>query len=125
MKNQNLLISLAYIKANDNPLRVFCHYILYLLLKEPTQSLRADELHGALLSEFGINMPQQLINNCIHLLEKQNEVARLPHGAGYQVTKTSFNIDSFKKNLQQLHEHEIVVLNSLITFVQNKYKKES
>ena len=34
MKNQNSLISLAYIKVSDNPLRVFCNYILYLLMKD-------------------------------------------------------------------------------------------
>ena len=124
MKNQNSLISLAYIKASDNPLRVFCHYVLYLLLKEPTKSLRADILKDRLLQEFGINMPQQLINNCIRLLEKQGEVTRLPYGAGYKVVKTTFDIDLFEKNRQQLHEHEDALLVSLIEFMSRKYKKK-
>lgn len=124
MKNQNSLISLAYIKASDNPLRVFCHYILYLLLKEPTQSLRADILKEKLLQEFGISMPQQLINNCIRLLEKQGEVTRLPHGAGYGIAETKFDINAFEKTRQQLHEHEEVLLQSLIEFISEKYKKK-
>ena len=123
MKNQNSLISLAYIKASENPLRVFCHYILYLLLKEPTQSLRADILKEKLFHEFGINMPQQLINNCIRLLEKQREVIRLPHGAGYGISETKFDIDAFEKTRHQLHEHEEVLLQSLVEFVSEKYKK--
>ena len=69
MKNQNSLISLAYIKVSDNPLRVFCNYILYLLMKEPGKELRADILKDKLLQEFGLSMPQQLINNCVRILE--------------------------------------------------------
>lgn len=49
MKNQNSLISLAYIKVSDNPLRVFCNYILYLLMKEPGHAMRADLLKDQLL----------------------------------------------------------------------------
>lgn len=124
MKNQNTLISLAYIKVNDNPLFVFCQYILYLLLKEPEQSLRADLLKDNLLKEFGLNMPQQLINNCIRILEKQEEVVRLPHGAGYKVATTKFDIDSFDRSRHQLHEHEEAVLQALVSFVDERYAKK-
>ena len=92
MKNQNSLISLAYIKVSDNPLYVFCHYILYILLKEPTHELRADILKERLLAKFGLNMPQQLINNCIRLLEQRAEVVRLPHGGGYRISETDFDL---------------------------------
>lgn len=79
---------------------------MYLLLKEPGQVLRADILKDRLLDEFGLKMPQQLINNCIRILEKQREVVRLPHGAGYKVAETKFNIDSFEKTRQMLYEHK-------------------
>ena len=92
MKNQNSLISLAYIKVSDNPLRVFCNYILYLLMKESEKELRADVLRDRLLQEFGLSIPQQLINNCIRNLEKQGEVIRLAHGAGYRVGNTDFDM---------------------------------
>lgn len=124
MKNQNSLISLAYIKVSDNPLRVFCNYILYLLMKEPEKELRADVLKDRLLQEFGLSMPQQLINNCIRVLEKQGEVTRLAHGAGYRIGDTSFDIDAFERTRMQLHEHEEVLLQSLIDFVAERYKKK-
>lgn len=124
MKNQNSLISLAYIKVSDNPLRVFCNYILYLLMKEPEQELRADVLKDRLLQEFGISMPQQLINNCIRVLEKQGEVTRLAHGAGYRIGNTSFDINAFESTRMQLHEHEEALLQSLIDFVADRYKRK-
>ena len=97
MNNRNALISLAYIETSDNPLQVFCNFILYLLLKAPEQTLRADILKDCLQDEFGISMPQQIINNCVRLMEKRGEVAKLPHGAGYKIEKTSFDIDKFEK----------------------------
>lgn len=124
MKNQNSLISLAYIKVSDNPLRVFCNYILYLLLKEPEQKLRADLLKDRLRQEFGLNMPQQMINNCIRVLQKQGEVMQLEHGAGYCVTETKFDIDGFERTRRLLHEHEEALLQSLVAFVKEKYKKK-
>lgn len=124
MKNQNSLISLAYIKVSDNPLRVFCNYILYLLMKESEKELRADVLRDRLLQEFGLSIPQQLINNCIRILEKQGEVIRLAHGAGYRVGNTDFDIDAFERIRMQLHEHEEVLLQSLIDFVAERYKKK-
>ena len=124
MKNQNALISLAYIKVSDNPLRVFCNYVLYLLLKAPEKKLRADILKEKLFQEFGLNMPQQLINNCIRILERQGEVIRMAHGAGYCVGDTHFDIDAFEGTRMQLHEHEEMLLKSLVEFVAERYKKK-
>jgi len=124
MKNQNSLISLAYIKVNDNPLRVFCHYVLYLLLKEPSQELRADILRDKLSDSFGLSMPQQLINNCIRILEKSGEVIRLPQRAGYKISETDFDVDQFENTIQRLHEHEDSLLQSLISFTKDQYKKD-
>ena len=61
MKNPNTLVSLAYIKTNKNPLHVFCNYVLYVLITAPNQSLRMDEIRDKLYSEFGLNMPLQMI----------------------------------------------------------------
>lgn len=123
MNNRNALISLAYIETSDNPLQVFCNFILYLLLKAPEQTLRADILKDCLQDEFGISMPQQIINNCVRLMEKRGEVAKLPHGAGYKIEKTSFDIDKFEKTRLELHEHEEKLLQSLIEYVGVHYKK--
>ena len=85
MQNPNTLVSLAYIKTNSNPLSVFCNYVLYLLLTAPDQSLRSDELKQKLADRFGLNMPQQMINNCIRILKRGGDVIQLPAGAGYSI----------------------------------------
>lgn len=122
MRNPNTLVSLAYIKANNNPLGVFCNYILYLLLIAPNQSLRADELISRLSERFGLNMPQQMINNCVHILKKSGEVKQLPNGGGYSVGTTKFDTTAFDNNMRRLHEQEMAVLKSIVDFVSSKYK---
>lgn len=124
MENKNSLISLAYIETCDNPLQVFCNFIIYLLLKAPDQAIRADVLKEKLYDKFGISMPQQIINNCIRIMEKRNEVVRLPYGAGYQVKSTSFDIDLFENTQVNLHAHEDMLLQSLVAFVNTQYKKK-
>ncbi len=122
MQNPNTLVSLAYIKTNSNPLSVFCNYVLYLLLTAPDQSLRSDELKQKLADRFGLNMPQQMINNCIRILKRSGDVIQLPAGAGYSIGTTNFNADTFEKNLLRLQEQEIAVLQSIVAFVYDTYK---
>lgn len=122
MQNPNTLVSLAYIKTNSNPLSVFCNYVLYLLLTAPDQSLRSDELKQKLADRFGLNMPQQMINNCIRILKRGGDVIQLPAGAGYSIGTTNFNADTFEKNLLRLQEQEIAVLQSIVAFVYDTYK---
>lgn len=124
MNKMNSLISLAYLKANDNPLHVFCQYIRYLLLKSPNQQLRADELKEGLRDEFGLKMPQQVINNCIRMLKKSGEVTLLPKGAGYAIGNTNFDVQRFEDTRRRLQIQEEEVLRSLVDFVSEKYKKE-
>ena len=122
MSNPNTLVSLAYIKSNNNPLLVFCNYILYLLSVSPDQSLRADELKEKLAERFGLNMPYQMINNCVRILKKSGEVNQLPNGGGYSIGKTQFNTDTFEKAMLRLHEQEEFVLKSIVDFVASRYK---
>ena len=117
MKCQNSLISLAYIETSKNPLQVFCNFILYLLLKAPNQTLRSDEIKEQLQSDFGISMPHQIISNCTRILERKQEVVRLPRAAGYKIGNTSFDIDSFENTRQRFAEHENKLLNSLVELV--------
>ena len=124
MNKMNSLISLAYLKANDNPLHVFCQYIRYLLLRSPNQQLRADELKKGLQDEFGLKMPQQVINNCIRMLKKSGEVTLLPKGAGYAIGNTNFDVQRFEDTRRRLQIQEEEVLHSLVAFVSEKYKKE-
>lgn len=124
MKCQNSLISLAYIETNKNPLQVFCNFILYLLLKAPNQTLRSDEIKDQLQSDFGMSMPHQIISNCTRILERNQEVVRLPRAAGYKIGNTSFDIDSFENTRQRFAEHENKLLNSLVEFVSSQYKQK-
>lgn len=124
MKCQNSLISLAYIETSKNPLQVFCNFILYLLLKAPNQTLRSDEIKDQLQSDFGMSMPHQIISNCTRILERNQEVVRLPRAAGYKIGNTSFDIDSFENTRQRFAEHENKLLNSLVEFVSSQYKQK-
>lgn len=124
MNCQNSLVSLAYIETSKNPLQVFCNFILYLLLKAPNQTLRADEIKDQLQSDFGISMPHQIISNCTRILERKQEVIRLPRAAGYKIGDTSFDLDSFENTRQRFAEHENKLLNSLVEFVSPQYKQK-
>jgi len=124
MSNPNVLVSLAYIKTSDNPLQVFCNYILYLVLTSPNKSLRIDELKSQLCEHFGLKMPFQMLNMCTRVLIKNKELCLLPHGAGYSVGKTSFNISSFENEIRRLQEQENTVLSSLVSFVKEKYSQD-
>ena len=74
LKNKNALIALAYIKTNENPVVVFCNYILYVLSKSSTRSMRIDELHDSVFEEFGLDLPIQMINICVRILKKEKSV---------------------------------------------------
>lgn len=123
MSNPNVLVSLAYIKTNDNPLHVFCNYILYLLLMSPSKTLRIDELKEQLCERFGLKMPLQMINTCTRVLLRNKEIQLLPHGAGYSAGNTDFDIASFENDLRRLQEQENIVIVSLIAFVEGRYKQ--
>lgn len=124
MTNPNVLISLAYIDTNDNPLKVFCNYILYLLTSAPNQTLRADELKNNLKNEFGLDMPQKLIQNCVKTLKKSGEVNFLPRGAGYTIGETDFDNENFRKRKAYLQEHEVKLLQSIQNYISEKYEIE-
>lgn len=121
MNNPNTLVALAYIKVNDNPLLVFCNYILDALMTAPDRSLRNDELLANLQEKFGLDMKQSMINNCISILKKKGEVKYLTRGAGYAIDKTNFDVNEFEANMQRLHTQEDAVIASLIQFVRERY----
>ena len=121
MNNPNTLAALAYIKVNDNPLLVFCNYILDALITAPDRALRNDELLAKLQEKFGLDMKQSMINNCISILKKKGEVVYLPRGAGYTIGETDFDVDGFEDNMHRLHTQEDAVIASLIQFVRERY----
>lgn len=86
--------------------------------------MRIDELKSQLGERFGLKMPFQMLNMCTRVLTKSKELCPLPHGAGYSVGKTSFNISSFENEIRRLQEQENTVLSSLISFVKEKYSQD-
>lgn len=122
MNNPNTLVALAYIKSNDNPLSVFCNYIVYLLSTSPNKTLRADELSNGLSQRFGLQMPQQMIRCCIQILKKHDEVEVLPNGGGYKIKNTQFNVPEFENNLKRLQMQEDTVIKSIVEFVRQNHK---
>lgn len=122
MNNPNTLIALAYIKTNDNPIIVFCNYILYLLTISPTQSLRADELGNNLKDKFGLDMPQSMLSSCIKILKREKKVKVLPDGGGYAIDQCQFDSKSFDETMFKLSEHEKKLLQSIVEFIDKKYQ---
>ncbi len=122
MENPNTLVSLAYIKVYDNPLSVFCNYILYSLMTSSDSSLRADQLKQKIAERFGLNMPQTMVDNCIQILKRSGEVEVLPGGKGYSIISTQFDIQNFESNMRRLHEQEEAVLQSISEFVKDRFR---
>lgn len=124
MNNPNTLVALAYIKSNDNPLAVFCNYIVYLISTSSNKALRIDELSEGLSQRFGLKMPLQMIRCCIQILKKRDEVEVLPNGGRYAIKSTQFNIHEFESNLERLQIQENAVITSIVGFVKEKHNTD-
>lgn len=124
MNNNNSLIALAYIKSNDNPLEVFCNYILYALTKSPNKCLRVDELKEKVLEYFGLLMPQQMITVCTRILNKNKKIKYLDNGAGYCATHEEDIVKTFDSNFCKLAEQEKYLINELRVFVKTTYGQD-
>lgn len=83
MNTQNTLIALAYVRETDNPLEVFCNYILICLLEAPERKLRHDELCEKVEEKFGIKIPHHMMKMCCRILGKTKKISKLAQGAGY------------------------------------------
>lgn len=117
MANKNALIALAYITENDNPLAVFCTYILYCLSRFG-KSLRYDELTSRIESEFGLRYSTQMFKVCLRILQKERKIEVLPKGAGYVVVEAhAVDVDSFDKKRSDFMEKENHLINQLILYV--------
>jgi hypothetical protein len=117
MENKNSLIALAYLKENDNPLLVFCTYILYSLEVSSAKSLTYNTMCENISSEFGLNLPMQIIRVCIRILKKQNKIKSLPGGNGFKIEDGSFNLKEFNNKRESFREKEICLINKLQKYV--------
>lgn len=119
MQNDNALISLAYIKENDNPLEVLCNYILICLLKSYNHILRYDELTKEMEKNFGLKMSVHMLNMCCNILKNQHKISKLPGGAGFELIDFTFDINSFETRKKFLQNIEMLIINDLIEFVKD------
>lgn len=119
MSNSNSLIALAYIKESDNPLSVFCNYILYCLTISRSNSLRYDQLSEKISSEFGLKLSTQMLKVCLRILHNQNRIEILPHGAGYCLKGTHFNVTEFDSKREAFRLKEKVLVEQLVLFANN------
>ena len=124
LKNRNALVALAYIKTNENPVVVFCNYILYVLSKAATKSLRIDELHDAVFVEFGLDLPIQMINICVSILRGKKSVEMLPNGGGVSFCDESFDASHFDAVFQKLYAQETAIVDCLLEYVKGKWEIE-
>lgn len=119
MNIENTLIALAYVKETENPMEVFCNYILICLLKAPEKKMRHDELCSGIEKMFGIKMPHHMIKMFCRILEKQKKICKLPQGAGYVCLDDKFDLKAFEEKKNQLYQKEWVLVNGLVNLAED------
>ena len=121
MNNKNVLVALAYIKESSNPLDVFCNYIIICLNKGKDYRMRHDEVVEAIKEEFGLMMPHHMIKMCCRILCNDKRIAKLKNGEGFELKDFSYDINEFEKKRKIFKDKERLVVNGLISFVE-EYK---
>lgn len=119
MNTENTLIALAYVKETDNPLEVFCNYILICLLESPERKLRHDELCEKIEGKFGIKIPHHMMKMCCRILEKQKKISKLPQGAGYLAQDTEFDLKAYEEKKERLAQKERLLVNGLLSLTED------
>ena len=119
MGTENTLVALAYVKETENPMEVFCNYVVICLLKSPDKKLRHDELCTSIEDLFGIKMPQHMIKMFCKILEKQKRIIRLPQGAGYECRDEEFDLNAYEEKKTQLIQKEWVLTNGLLNLAED------
>ena len=106
----NINIASAYINETNNPLKVFCNLIVYVLKKAEVQKLRIDEVKEALIREFGLKVPNHIIKACARILKNNNEIQILDNGEGYRFLKSNFDTEKFSEELtrRKIREENLV-----------------
>ncbi|MBE5926557.1 MAG: hypothetical protein E7270_06300 [Lachnospiraceae bacterium] len=119
MGTENTLIALAYVKETDNPLEVFCNYIMICLLEAPEKKLRHDEICEKIEEKFGINMRHHMTKMCCRILEKQKKIGKLPKGAGYLALDDKFDLKLYENKKERLAQKERLLINGLLTLAED------
>ena len=119
MQNENALIALAYIKENDNPVQVFCNYVVICLMKAKNNKLRYDELFIEIEKFTGLKMSVHMLKMCCSILKKEHKLKKLPNGAGYELIDFCYDIKNFETQRDLLQIKEKKIINQLINYVKD------
>lgn len=119
MSTENTLIALAYVKETENPLEVFCNYILICLLEASEKKLRHDEMCAKIEEKFGLKMPHHMTKMCCRILEKQKKICKLPKGAGYLALDEEFDLNAYENKREQLLYKEKLLVNGLLNLTED------
>ena len=117
MKNGNALIALAYIKTNDNPLTVFCNYVIICLMKAPNNHLSYNELSDKIANSFGIRLPHHVLKICCRILTKNKKIESLKNGEGFKLLDFSFSLVTYETKVTELSYKERQLIEDMQKFV--------
>lgn len=117
MNNENALIALAYIKESDNPLQVFCNYVIISLMESQNHTLRYDELEAKIGEISGLKMSPYMLKMCCSILKNEKKISRLPHGAGFKLLDNNFDISNYQLQKSLLFHKESCVINDMMSYL--------
>lgn len=120
MNNPNALIAMAQVSQNaNNPYLVFCEYIKYCLFVNTSSKMFIKDLIIAIGKEFGIQIPYNIVINCLKRLEKSGNILIKKH----QIKRIGFfDANKFDKERQYYQDIEDSIIESLIKYV-SEYNK--
>ena len=115
MKNPNALISMAHVSENQgNPYSAFCEYIKFCLFSNANDKMNIAEIKSAVVNEFGIKIPNNIILRCLEMIEAEGFASNKRH---YTTRKGNYDTNEFEKVRFAFRRMEEELLNSLIEYV--------
>lgn len=121
MSNKHALYALAYIQECDNPYKMFCNLIQYILYKAPNQTMAERELVDGVRKEFGINLPRGIVRIATNILVSQKNITK---NHLYKLQNCSMDINLFEKQMEILKTQEQSLIISIKNFLITNYNLE-
>lgn len=118
MRNPNALIAMACVENNsNNPYAVFGEYIKYCIFTNANDEISLDNLKSKISKEFGIDIPNEIINYCINkiITEELIEIGR----NGQIIRIGTYDTDTFDKERESYKQTERFVIQELMAFANN------